>query len=113
MIVNELNPLPTNKVLFKLSSYKTVPKEAGCYILTTFDDAILYIGLSDNLFNRFRQHLDNSAKTNPTNDGKAIWFHYLLYDKMNLNKLERTWLNQFHVVHGQNPILNKIDSPIN
>lgn len=113
MKIEELNPPPKDKVYFKLESFKSVPKKAGCYVISTFDNDILYIGLSDNLFNRFQQHLDNPDKTNPTKEGKAIWFHFSIYDPNNLPKLERTWLNQFAYTHGRRPILNMVDSPIN
>lgn len=112
MKIEELIPLPEDKVHFKLASFKIVPKKSGCYVLTTFEKAILYIGLSDNLFNRFQQHLDNIDKTNPTEEGKAIWFYFTIYDSNNLPKLERTWLNQFTSKHGRRPILNKVDSPV-
>ncbi len=112
MKIEELIPLPKDKVQFKLASFKSVPKVTGCYVLTTFDNDILYIGLSDNLFDRFQQHLDNPEKINPTKEGKAIWFYFTIYDPINLPKLERTWINQFVAIHGQLPILNKIYSPI-
>jgi predicted GIY-YIG superfamily endonuclease len=85
---------------------------AGCYVLATFDDDILYIGLTDSFFNRFQQHLDNPEKANTTQIGKAVWFYHFLYDINNLPKLERTWLNQYESVHGELPILNKISSPV-
>jgi excinuclease UvrABC nuclease subunit len=112
MKIEQLIPLPKEKVQFKLSSFKFVPKKAGCYVLTTFDNYILYIGLSDSLFDRFQQHLANPQKTNPTIEGKAIWFYYTIYDPINLAKLERTWINQFVAIHGRLPILNKINSPV-
>lgn len=112
MKVVELIPEPKDKVQFKLASFKSVPKDAGCYVLATFDNEILYLGLSDNLFDRFQQHLDNPDKTNPTKNGKAVWFYFTAYDKNNLPKLERTWINQFVAMHGQLPILNKVNSPI-
>jgi hypothetical protein len=112
MKVKDLIPLPKDKVHFKRSSFKSIPKETGCYVLATFDNDVLYIGLSDNLFNRFQQHLDNPEKTKPTKDGKTIWFYFTIYDPKNLPKLERTWLNQFSSIHGRRPILNKMDSPV-
>jgi len=112
MKVTELAPQPVEKVQFKLSSFKYVPQDNGCYILTTFDNRILYIGLAANLNSRFKQHLENPEKTNPTTDGKAIWFYYTTFDSKNLPKLERTWLNQFSNNHGRLPILNKVNSPL-
>ncbi len=112
MKIEELIPLPKDKVLFKLASFKSVPIKEGCYVLTTFDNDILYIGLSDNLFDRFQQHLNNPEKINSTKEGKAIWFYFTTYDPKNLPKLERTWLNDFVTVHGRLPILNKVSSPV-
>ncbi len=112
MTIDELTPLPTEKVQFKLSSFKSVPQTTGCYILATFDNFILYIGLAKNLNDRFRQHLDNPEKTKPTIEGKAIWFYYVTFDPKNLPKLERTWLNQYTNRYGRLPILNKVNSPI-
>mgnify|MGYP003396698001 FL=1 len=112
MKIEELIPMPKDKVLFALASFKSVPKVFGCYVLTTFDNHILYIGLSDNLYERFNQHLDNPEKTKPTKEGKAIWFYFQTYNPKNLEQLERTWLNQFVTRHGRRPILNKVDSPV-
>lgn len=112
MKVEELIPQPKDRVHFNLVSFKLVPKVTGCYVLTTFDNNILYIGLSENLNDRFQQHLDNPEKTNPTKEGKAIWFYFTTYEQNNLPKLERTWLNQFNNRHGRQPILNKINSPV-
>ncbi len=112
MKIEKLTPKPVDKVQFKLSSFKSVPQVNGCYILATFENHILYIGLATNLNNRFKQHLETSEKTNPTSDGKAIWFYFKSFDSKNLPKLERTWLNQFKNIHGKLPILNKVNSPI-
>ena len=65
MNVTELSPRPVHRTLFKLSSFRTVPKTAGCYILTTFDGAILYIGLSVNL--------NSKRKIHPYPSGKIQW----------------------------------------
>lgn len=112
MKIDELIPKPVEKVQFKLAYFKSVPHSNGCYILSTFENDILYIGLAINLNNRFKQHLENPEKTNPTLEGKAIWFYFTTFDPINLPKLERTWLNQFANVHGRLPILNKVNSPI-
>jgi predicted GIY-YIG superfamily endonuclease len=112
MKVEELIPMPNRKVHFTLSSFKSVPSDFGCYVLATFDNHILYIGLSENLLTRFKQHLSNPGKTKPTTQGKAIWFFFQIHDPRNLEQLERTWLNQFVTRHGKRPILNKVDSPI-
>jgi hypothetical protein len=112
MKIEQLSPKPDDKIQFKLSFYKNAPKTSGCYVLATFEDDILYIGLSDNLYKRFQQHLENPNKTQSTPEGKAVWFYYIRYNINNLPKLERTWLNQFEAIQGKLPILNKISSPI-
>jgi len=112
MNIDKLNPKPSIKVHFKLASFKSVPQKSGCYVLTTFDNKILYIGLATNLNNRFKQHLENPEKTNTTSEGKAVWFYFRAYDSKNLPKLERTWLNQYSNNHGRLPILNKVNSPV-
>jgi len=112
MTVKELIPTPKDKVHFQLASYKFIPKKSGCYILTTFDNDILYIGLSTNLYDRFQQHLCDSEKTKHTKDGKAFWFYYMEYDLKKLQQLERTWINHFKAMHGRFPILNKVNSPL-
>jgi len=112
MKVEKLVPAQLQKVQFNLASFKLVPNQSGCYVLATFENDILYIGLSEHLNTRFQQHLNNIQKTSNTIDGKAIWFYYTLYDKNNLPKLERTWINQFTNEHGRFPILNKVNSPL-
>lgn len=112
MNAGALMPLPIEKVQFKLAYSKNLPTGGGCYLLTTFDGGILYIGQALNLKKRFTDHLDTPEKTAPTVDGKAIWFYYLNYDPKNLSKLERTWLNQYLNFRGRLPILNKVNSPI-
>ncbi|MBP9663929.1 MAG: GIY-YIG nuclease family protein [Pyrinomonadaceae bacterium] len=112
MKVDQLDPRPTERTQFRLSSFKVVPKDAGCYVLATFENDILYIGLSDNLFSRFRQHVENPEKTEPCVDGKAVWFDYKCYNPSNLPKLERTWMHQYVAIHGHRPRFNKVDSPV-
>lgn len=112
MKVDELTPQPNERKQFKLAYFKSVPKVGGGYVLTTFDKNILYIGYSVNLNDRFKQHLDNPEKTNPTEEGKAIWFYFMPSDPKNLPKLERTWLNHFEAMHGRLPIMNKVNSPV-
>lgn len=112
MNISELIPSPSQKVRFNLADSIFIPKDSGCYVLTTFDNNVLYIGLSTNLYSRFLQHLNNNEKISPTKDGKAIWFYYEKVGINELQKIERTWMNKFNSIHGRHPILNKIASPI-
>jgi len=112
MRIEMLSPKPTEKVAFSPTSLIQVPLVSGCYILSTFDGSILYVGLATNIKSRFKQHLDNPEKVKPTIEGKAIWFHYIEFNPNNLPMLERTWLNQYQNEHGRFPILNKKSSPV-
>lgn len=109
MNIGKLIPAPLSKESFHLSRKKFIPDKPGCYVLTTFAGAVLYIGLAKNLRQRMQQHLDTPEKTSETSLGRAILFHWIESDQ--LNKVERTWLN-IHLEHeGTLPILNKIYSP--
>jgi hypothetical protein len=112
MKITELVPLPTGKVQFALKSKKLVPSVSGCYVLTTFDGFVLYVGLATSLATRFVQHCETKGKCDPTGDGKAFWFHFLDVESKELNRVERTWQQQFFAIHGRLPILNKVDSPM-
>ncbi len=70
---------------------------------------MLYIGLTDNLRRRMNDHLDKSAKTHPTELGKAFWFYWI--ESPDTNKIERTWMNIHEQHEGALPILNKVYSP--
>ena len=112
MKVEQLEPCPSIKFSFKYDAHKYIPKLSGCYVLATFSNDLLYVGLSNNLYNRFQQHLGNFEKIGVTEDGKAVWFYCLEADINTLHRLERTWLNQYEAAHGRKPILNKINSPL-
>lgn len=112
MNASSLIPQPTDKMAFNIRNWLLIPKLSGCYVLTSGDDFILYIGLTKNLYNRFQQHINDPNKTMPTENGRAIWFHYLPAEEINLHKIERSWMNEYQRQHGVLPILNKIQSPI-
>jgi excinuclease UvrABC nuclease subunit len=112
MKVNQLVPTVELRVKFNFSDHKFVPKESGCYVLATFDNEVLYIGLTDNLNRRFAEHRDNKEKRQQTSQGSAFWFYYLLYNEKEIDRLERTWINIHTEIHGVMPILNKVNSPV-
>jgi len=112
MKVEQLIPEVSHKVHFSLKDKKLVPSSAGCYVLTTFDGIVLYVGLTKNLKVRFTQHRDANEKCLPTSHGFAFWFHYLESSENEIYRIERTWQNQHVSEHGTLPILNKIDSPV-
>ena len=115
MKITQLQPTPNCRVSFRRSEHQKVSTAPGCYVLTTFQDDILYIGQADRtdkcLNQRFLEHLDNPEKTLPTAEGKAIWFYFLEYESNRIGVLENTWLQTFETTEGHLPILNKIRSP--
>ena len=110
MKVSQLIPQPPNKRPFRENQHIHIPLQSGCYVLSNLDETIIYIGLSKCLVHRFNQHLDNNEKTGLTPLGRAIWFHWLLWE--NLEQLERTWLNIHEIAEGKLPCLNTNRSPL-
>lgn len=109
MNIAELAPQPTRKEAFMRSRERFVPNSAGCYVLTTLDGFVLYVGLAENLRRRMGQHLDNPEKTGLTKHGRAVVFHWI--ESGDTRKIERTWLN-IHIQHeGTLPELNRVFSP--
>ena len=109
MNINQLIPLPVNSETFKRDRERFIPKSSGCYVLTTFEKKVLYIGLTNNLRRRMNEHLDNPTKTKGTELGRAVLFYWL--ESEDTNKIERTWLNIHIQNEGIMPILNSIYSP--
>lgn len=112
MNVSQLTPSPVKQIKFTLEFAKQLPASAGCYVLTNFQGEILYVGLTVNLFQRFKQHRDTPEKCLPTTLGRAYWFYFVTADVNEINAIERGWQNQYSAVHGALPVLNKIDSPV-
>jgi len=113
MTIEQLNPQPTDKVKFDryLLKCKPIPTESGCYILTTSENYILYVGQTGNLYRRFTEHLADPEKTTPTEEGKAFWFYFILYNVNEIGMLETSWAYQFKEIHGRLPIFNKKATP--
>ncbi|EIM72617.1 hypothetical protein A33O_18244 [Nitratireductor aquibiodomus RA22] len=109
MKVGDLSPRPAAKEPFRRSQMRFVTEKSGCYVLATFDEDMLYVGLAKNLRRRFGQHLDTPEKVTATANGRAVWFFWL--ECADLEKVERTWLNSHALAHGAWPILNKVYSP--
>lgn len=109
MNVALLTPKPLGRDSFRRSRQRFVPDKAGCYVLTTFDGTVLYIGLSVSLCRRMGEHLDTPSKVAPTSLGKAVWLYWL--ETPETNKVERTWLNMHMLTEGAMPLLNSAYSP--
>ena len=112
MRVGELAPAIVKRVQFSLRYQKRVPNESGCYVLATFGGVVLYAGLSDKLRRRFGQHRGVEEKREVTSLGKAFWFYYLEKPEKETRRVERSWMNQYRSIHGERPVLNKVDSPV-
>ncbi len=110
MNIDALTPMPDKREPFRRSRERFIPNVPGCYVLTTFEGLVLYIGLTVDLRRRMNDHLDTPQKTNVTVKGRAVFFHWL--ETPETNKVERTWLNS-HIQHeGVMPILNRVYSPV-
>lgn len=109
MNVGTLTPQPSNSESFRRSRERFITESAGCYVLSTFDGRVLYVGLAENIRRRVNQHLDSRAKTESTTDGRAVIVHWL--ETKETNKVERTWMNIHITCEGRLPILNSVYSP--
>lgn len=112
MNLRELIPKPVASESFHRSRNKFVPATSGCYALTTFEGVVLYVGLATNLRSRMEQHLDDPEKTSPTEHGRAVLLHWIELPALELEKVERTWMNTHELREGVKPILNSICSPL-
>ncbi len=74
MTIDKLVPVPAKRESFRHSSLRFVPETAGCYVLTTFENVVLYIGQAVNIRRRMSDHLDDPRKTEMTPRGKAFFF---------------------------------------
>ena len=109
MISSGLIPQPSHREAFRRNRERFVPKKSGCYVLTTFSNVILYIGLAVNLRRRMNDHLDDPQKTAETSLGRAVLFHWI--ESPDTNQVERTWMNIHNEHEGSLPLLNKLYSP--
>ena len=112
MNIQQLIPTVREKLQFTWEFHRFMPEISGCYVLTTFDGTVLYAGLTNNLKRRFGEHRDSDDKSGLTEQGRAFWFYYLPCAEVELNRTERSWLNQHITEHGALPILNKMNSPV-
>ncbi|MGB7369295.1 MAG: GIY-YIG nuclease family protein, partial [Methylovirgula sp.] len=89
---------------------RSIPERSGCYVLTNFSNEVMYVGLARNLRRRFSQHLDSDSKVATTAIGRAILFFW--YETLDINKVERTWMNIYIQHEGSLPRFNKVYSPV-
>ena len=112
LLVHELRPTPTNRTQFAWSNFKNMPEESGCYVLTNFVGAVLYVGqATSSMRDRFCAHLETNEKRALSHLGVPYWCYYLLYEQNKVGSVEQGWLNQSLLKTGNRPVLNKIDAP--
>ena len=102
-----LNPPPSNREPFRLTSVRFVPDSSGCYLLTNFKGEILYIGKTECLSRRLQNHLSSKDKLIETSKGSAIFFHWtgpVEFPEL----LENSWLSQYEAREGNLPPMNKV-----
>jgi len=109
MKLDVLVPCTATSEPFRRNREQFVPSRPGCYVLTTFERDVLYIGLTVNLRRRVKEHLNSAAKTKLTAHGRAVLFHWT--ETTEIKKIERTWLNIHLLTEGCLPILNSVYSP--
>ena len=113
MKVDKLNPKPNGKIDFNFMKLKGLTSEKGCYVLTSFESEIIYIGLANNLQRRLLEHFDSEKGKVVTKYGKVFYVYFVeLIKEVDLGKTERGWINQFEIINGELPPLNKVRSPV-
>lgn len=112
MKIQDLGDKNLVRVEFSKMKIPLVPKESGIYVLTSYFDAILYIGLSKNLQRRMIEHLNNGEKLQHTPFGKAYWFFSKTCIERDLRPSERGWILQFQLQEGKLPYFNRIEAPV-
>lgn len=110
MNVSDLIPRPLEREAFRRAKLGFMPDCSGCYVLATFEGAVLYVGLARSLRRRMKDHLDSPMKTGETEQGRAVFIYWIATE--DLQKIERTWMNMHELVEGRLPILNRVYSPV-
>lgn len=113
MRVERLSPAPDNQTQFAWSHHVTVPDQAGCYALATYNGDVLYVGLATaSIRSRMGSHLDSPAKRKGCDLGVPFWFYYILRTDTEVGPIERGWMNQAILEDGEMPPLNQVYSPL-
>ena len=113
MKVEQLSPQPNHQIRFAWSHHKTASIQAGCYVLATYNNDVLYVGLATkSIQSRMGSHLDTPAKRVGDTYGVPFWFYYVERAANEVGSIERGWMNQSILIDGKMPSLNKVYSPI-
>ena len=95
MFVDQLHPKVENRVDFSLASLGVTPEVAGCYVLSSFQGDILYIGKTKSLHKRLEQHCNDLEKQQRSPVGVVQFMYYRVCSAAEMTELERAWTAQF------------------
>ena len=103
-----LNPPVKDKVRFQFRKLGLVPSAPGCYCLANYAEEILYIGKTQDLQRRIKEHVLGDEKTAQTDRGIAFWVCFRRVGNIHeLGRLERGWMNEYQINEGKKPPFNK------
>lgn len=112
MLATDLAPPPERSIVFARFDVGRMPSASGCYALATFDHRVVYVGQTQDLNQRMRQHLADDEKQAKTPWGVAHRVYYRQCAVSGLSDLESAWVDQFRLAnHGRLPHFNKIEPP--
>lgn len=112
MRVQDLKETELKRLEFCKRTVRVVPKSSGVYVLASYFDLILYIGVSKNLNRRMMQHLQTEEKQSLSPWGRVYWFYYKQCLESEGSVGERGWMQAFQLQEGRLPHFNKIEAPI-
>ena len=104
----ELNSELGSHVPFQSRDEWRVPQVAGCYLITNAYHEILYIGQTDHLRRRMKEHLKDSRIVRPTVIGRATWFYFVEIVDSSPKDAEDRLLFKYVAKNGHRPVLNRI-----
>lgn len=107
MKIMEVSPLFKGRLPFRWDANDGVPAVAGCYILATAFDDVLYIGQTNNLRRRMAEHLRSDRMVLPSDAGRAWWFYYALMPASKVVECEQGLLVNHRLADGCWPVLNR------
>ena len=107
MKVAELKLDFCNEASFSLQFIDRIPDVSGCYVLSNIYKDILYIGMSQNVHRRMREHLNDPRMKQRTSLGFVAWFNYHQLQYEFCYQTEQKLLFQHKFKEGILPILNR------
>lgn len=106
MQVGHLQIALSGRTYFQPESLHLVPNHPGCYVLSDWNDEILYIGKTNSLHRRMGEHLNNAQQGGFTYWNNVVWFDYVLLYFHQIDQTEQALLTQHQQQTGTYPVLN-------